>query len=404
MNRIHRTFFSLGSLLIIAAFAIALYVGYINSKQRAVPIVFSDNALLLETYNAYKTNLIEKSSGRTLDKSQNNLTTSEGQSYTMLRSVWMDDQPTFDSSYKFTRDNLQRPDKLFSWKYGKLADGNYGVLKDTGGYNSAADGDQDIALSLLMAYTRWNDPKYLNAAKPIITSIWQNEVVQIDGKPVLVADDLEQKNSSTVVVNPSYFGFANYKVFAAIDTSHDWNGLAANSYDIVDRLSESNLGASKSSGLPPNWITIDRSSGEFIPNVTKSLDTDLGYDAMRVPFRLALDYSWFKDERAKATLSRFGFLEQFWQSAGVINSGYGHDGSVTAAYESPAIYGGLIGYFKVIKPATAQQIYKTKLLTLYSPDQQSWKAPAPGYYEDNWSWFGIALMQDALPNLTGVKG
>jgi hypothetical protein len=53
-------------------------------------------------------------------------------------------------------------------------------------------------------------------------------------------------------------------------------------------------------------------------------------------------------------------------------------------------------------PSDAKQIYKTKLQTLYSPDQQAWKAPAPGYYEDNWAWFGIALTQGALPNISEI--
>lgn len=402
MKRIHNLFIIIGLLLIITAVGIVTTVKYLNSRQRAVPIVFSSNALLLETWNASKKNTIEPSSGRTLDKSQNDLTTSEGESYTLLRAVWMDDKTTFDKSWKFTKDNLQRPDKLFSWKYGKLADGTYGIAKSVGGQNTASDGDQDIALSLLMAYSRWNDTKYLDAARPIVNSIWEKEVVTIQGKPVLVANDLERNNPKTVIVNPSYFGFANYKVFAKIDPLHDWNGLADNSYNLVNALSAAKLDKTSSNGLPPNWITIDRTTGAFIAAASPNLDTNFGFDAMRIPFRLALDYAWFKDARDKDSLSRFGFLEQFWQNTHVLNAVYAHDGSVVASYESPAMYGATIGYFNIMHPAEASTIYQTKLQTLYSPDQQSWKAPAPGYYEDNWAWFGLALTQDSLPNLTKV--
>lgn len=400
MTRIQKILFLLGFLLVIIAGVIVVVVGYTNSPQRAIPIVFSNKEMLLETWNAYKKNNTDPTSGRTIDKSQQNLTTSEGESYTMLRAVWMDDRQTFDKSWQFTQNNLQRPDHLFSWKYGKLANGKYGILTDQGGANTASDADEDIALALMMAYTRWNDGKYLSAAKPIITSIWENEVVMINGKPVVAADNLEKASPTTVVVNPSYFAFANYKIFARIDPSHDWNGLADHAYTLLDQLSSSPLGDKTSSGLPPNWITINKATGEFIPNATSNLNTNFGYDAIRIPFRLALDYAWFHDGRDKDSLSRYGFLDQFWKNTHVLNSIYAHDGSVVSYYESPAMYGATIGYFLVMDPASAKEIYKTKLQTLYSPDQQSWKAPAPGYYEDNWAWFGIALAQGALPNLT----
>jgi endo-1,4-beta-D-glucanase Y len=398
VKRLRNWFFLVGGLLVVAAIGIFIVVEYLNSPQRPIPIVFSNNEMLLETYNDYLKNNIDPNSGRTIDKSQNNLTTSEGESYTMLRAVYMDDKTTFDKSWNFTKNNMQRPDHLFSWKYGSLGSGKYGILTSVGGENTASDADEDIALSLLMAYSRWNQGSYLQAAQPIITSIWNEEVVMVQGKPVLTADNLE-RNSQNLVVDPSYFAPANYKIFAKIDPTHDWLGLASNSYSLLDELSSSALGSSSSDGLPPDWIEINRHTGIFIPNATPSLDTNFGYDAERIPFRLALDYAWFKDPRDKATLSRFGFLKQFWNNAHVLNAVYAHDGSVVGNYESPAMYGASIGYFDVIDPSLAKQIYKAKLQTLYSPDQQAWKAPAPGYYEDNWAWFGIALTQSALPNI-----
>lgn len=403
MKQLHTSLFVTGGILVVVSAAIVVAVSYFNSHQRAVPIVFSNNALLLETYKSYKSTKIEPTSGRTIDPSQKDLTTSEGESYTMLRSVWMDDKSTFDSSLKFSQNNLQRPDHLFSWKYGKLASGGYGILADIGGKNTASDADSDIALSLLMAYSRWNDTKYLDAARPIITSIWQQEVVMVAGKPVLTADNLERNSPNSVVVNPSYFGFANFKTFAKIDPTHDWTGLATNSYTLLNKLSADKLDKASSDGLPPDWITLDRTTGAFMPAASPNLDTNFGYDAMRIPFRLALDYSWTKDGRDYDSLSRYGFLKQFYENTHVLNATYAHDGSVVAGYESPAMYGATIGYFNIADQSDAQSVYKSKLQTLYSPDQQSWKAPAPGYYEDNWAWFGLALTQHALPNLTEPK-
>jgi endo-1,4-beta-D-glucanase Y len=399
MNRIKKLSLLLGVLLVIAGSGAFVVSKFLTNPKNNVPLVYSNNAMLLELWNAYKTNNLEAGSHRTLDKSQSNITTSEGESYTMLRAVWMDDKTTFDQSLTFTQNNLQRPsDHLFSWKFGKRADGTYGVLTDIGGQNTASDADSDIALSLLMAYSRWNQTSYLVQANQIIHSIWDQEVVTINGKPILAADDLETKNPSTVVVNPSYFAPYSYRLFGKVDPTHDWAALTDNSYNIISKLSASNLGKGATKNLPPDWIEINRQTGAFIADAASNLDTNYGYDAIRIPWRLALDYNWYKDPRDKQILQQFGYLSDEFTRTSALSAVYGHDGSVVGNYETPAMYGTALGYFKVVDPANAKKLYEQKLLTLYSPDKQTLKKTLD-YYDDNWSWFGIALYQDALPNL-----
>ena len=221
--------------------------------------MYSNNAMLLQLWNDYKSHNIEAGSHRTLDRSQNNITTSEGQSYTMLRAVWLDDKTTFDDSWKFSQDNLQRPkDHLLSWKFGQKPDGSYGILTDVGGNNTASDADSDTALSLMMAYSRWNEPAYLYQAKQMINSIWNEEVVSVAGKPILAANDIERNDQTSIVVNPSYLSPYAYRLFSKVDTQHDWMGLVNNSYDVINQVSDSKLGSSSSDGLPPNWIKLNR--------------------------------------------------------------------------------------------------------------------------------------------------
>lgn len=391
-----------GAVLLILGVGAYAVLRHLDNPVRATPIVYSNNAMLLELWNNYKAVTIENGSNRTLDKSQNNITTSEGQSYTMLRAVWMDDKTTFDNSWKFSKENLQRSDKLLSWKFGQKADGSYGLLTDIGGQNTASDADVDTALSLLMAYSRWNDPSYLFQAKEMIASIWNKEVVMVAGKPVLAANDLEKSSTDSIVVNPSYFSPYSFKLFAAADTTHDWTGLTNNSYDILSAVSQSKLGSTSSSGLPPNWIKMNLQTGAFIPNASPNLDTNYGYDALRTPFRLTLDYQWNKDPRDKKVLENYGFLQDTWNKNKSLKAVYKHDGTINDNYETPAMYGGAIGYFMVVHPETAKEVYKQKLQTLYSPDKQQWKISL-SYYDDNWAWFGIALSQNALPNLAAMN-
>ena len=396
--------FKKGSLLVGILVSVAILgaiaaISYTLSPKKDTPIVYAKSDALQELWSASKQTTIEKGTNRTLDKQQNNISTSEGQSYTLLRAVWMDDQQQYDASLQWTKDNLQRDDHLFSWKFGKLPNGKYGIQDTVGGQNTATDGDSDIALSLLMAYSRWREDKYLYDAKAIISSMWEREVVVIDGRPVLVANDLERNDPTQVIVNPSYFSPYSYKLFAKVDPSHDWSGLADNSYKVLLALSDANLDVSKSSGLPPDWVVMNRSTGAFSKAPDAQQTTNFGYDAMRIPFRMALDYAWYKDPRDKQVLAKYSALHDTWQNDEKLAAIYTHDGKRATEYEAgPAIYGGTIGYFMAEHPKEAKQIYDRKLVTLYNPDTQRWKTPL-SYYDDNWSWFGIALYQNQLPNL-----
>ncbi len=280
--------------LIVIGLGLIGSVGYVNYGQNRQP-VFAANTMLDALWHSYKVNNLEASTGRTIDKSRDNLTTSEGEGYTMLRAVWEDDRVTFDQSLKFTNENLRHKsgDSLFAWQFGKRADGSYGVLTAVGGNNTASDGDGDIALALVFASQRWQEQSYLSQARTTIDDIYKYDVVTVKGVSVLAADNLEATSTANIIVNPSYFSPASYRVFAKVDKNHDWTGLANSSYAWLSKINQAtSLGTS--SGLTPDWISIDRASGAILPPPGTNLTTQYGYDAMRTPFRLALDYNWFE--------------------------------------------------------------------------------------------------------------
>ncbi len=374
----------------------SMYQNKINATNNA-PQVFASSRMLLELWSRYKQNALEPGSLRTLDKSQNNITTSEGQSYTMLRAVWMDDMDTFEKSWQWTKDNLQRDDKLISWKFGPLGDGNYGIVTAEGGQNSATDADVDIALALLMAAGRWKEYKYEYDAQDLIKSIWKEEVVTINGKSILVANNLEKDNPSSVLVNPSYFAPYAYRIFAQADPSNNWNAVVDSSYDILFAASDSKLDTSSSSGLTPDWLRVSRETGEVIPS--PEFTSNYGFEALRTPFRLALDWNWYQDSRAKQVLSKYETLYDDYTQNGKILATYSHDGKPKVSYETPAMYGAAQAYFDVMHPDEAKSYYTRVLLPYYSPDKQSWKNEM-SYYDDNWVWFGLALHNGFLDNLT----
>ena len=390
----------LGVLLVVTGVAVAIVVSYRNSEKANSKLVFSSNTMLSALYNDYKKEYWEADVGRTIDKERANITTSEGQSYTMLRAVWTSDQQTFDKTWAWTKEQLQRPeDNLFAWKWGLKPDGTYGVLSDEGGMNTASDGDVDIAFALLLAAGRWQEEKYLDEAQKIIPNIWDQEVIEIDGTPYIASNDLEKQSVNDAVMNPSYFAPYAYREFAKVDKSHDWNKLVDGSYLLLNKSIDDKLGAASSAGLPPDWFLMNQENGVLraTESSTPDLTTNYSFDAMRTPWRLALDYEWNKEPRAKETLEKMSFLQREWDRSSVLYSTYAHDGKVVKKDEVAAIYGGNLGYFAVLNRSDGQEIYDKKLKTLYDPDQNAW-VDGVSYYSDNWAWFGMALYDRQLEN------
>ncbi len=386
--------------MLVLAFAVLAFVAYKNSTQRQVPIVFSPRSALLSLWQNYKDTTLEAGSSRAIDNSFGDTrTTSEGESYSMLRAVWLDDKTTFDSSWKFTAENLQRQnDHLFSWLFGQLPNGKYGILIAKGGQNTASDADTDIALSLVFAASRWNDQKYLDAAKQIIPSIWDNEVVTVQGIPYLAADNLEKNASTSVVINPSYFEPYAYRIFAKLDPTHPWMKLVDSSYSFLEKSMTANLDKQNSAHIPPDWVVMNKQTGALSAPTSGSSTTNMSFDALRIPWRLSLDLAWNKEPRAKTLLSDMHFLENEWTTNGLLYTNYAHDGTAITKNQAAAFYGGTIGYFINTNPETAKEIYDNKLIYLLDPNTESWKVEL-GYYDDNWAWFGIALYNGLLTNL-----
>jgi len=162
------------------------------------------------------------------------------------------------------------------------------------------------------------------------------------------------------------------------------------------------LGSGGSVGLPPNWCAIRRATAAVAPiTVMKQADV-YGYDAFRVMWRVALDYLWNGESRAKAYLDSTAFLRRQWQRKGML-SAYTHTGVVVGLPDVPLFYGADIGDFVVSDPAAAQTITARKLLPLFhQQDGVAYWDQRYSYYEQNWIWFGVAMVGDALPNLAAV--
>jgi endoglucanase len=350
--------------------------------------------MLQRSWSSYRVSFIQ-SDGRTMDPMREMTTTSEGQSYSLLKAVWRDDRETFDRVLAWTNNNLRvRDDQLFTFLWGQRADGTWGVLDA----NIASDAEQDIALALIFAHRRWGAEEYLAQAKAVLADLWRLSVVTAAGRPYMAAGNwaLEQERPT---LNPSYLSPYSYRIFAAVDPERPWLALVDTSYDILFAASGQPLDHPTAVGLPPNWCALDRESGQIGPP-QEGLDTNFGYDAFRTYWRVGLDALWFDEERATRYLQQSDFLRRVWEKEGSISAVYSHDGAPVELREEAAVYGGLIANVMVAEPALSRRLYEEEMAPRFVVEGERvfWDDPR-AYYTQNWLWFGVALYAGELPNL-----
>ena len=144
-------------------------------------------------------------------------------------------------------------------------------------------------------------------------------------------------------------------------------------------------------GLFPDWCRVDAAGG-IAPAPGK--DTRFGWEAVRLPFRVALDGLWFKEPRA-AGLLKDKFLPFFkgqWQAHGRLAAVYTIDGSPAVDYESPVLYAGVLAGALAAGDRDFAREMALKILSFYHEDGDRAYFEAPDhYYANNWAWLGLAL-------------
>jgi len=232
---------------------------------------------------------------------------SEGQAYAMIIALYLNDQTTFNSIWDAAESKMWNDaNGYYDWRY------NNGAITGTG---LATDADQDVALMLIFAnalveksiWTSHKSPKnvdYKSRAQTILNTLWSKGINNGNLRPGANwgGGGTCGTGASTWAcgehVNPGYFSPASYRIFKDFDASHAWATVVEQSYATIAK----NPGYSK--GLLPDWMNLDG---------TYSSATALGYnpfhggqafykDAIRVHWRLAMDWLWFQEPRAKTFL------------------------------------------------------------------------------------------------------
>ncbi|MBN2627450.1 MAG: hypothetical protein JXA95_12350 [Spirochaetales bacterium] len=232
------------------------------------------------------------------------LTISEAHGYGMLIMVMMadfdpDSQRIFDGMVSFFHDHpAGSTPGLMAWN--QLRDcQNAG--DDVGGSNSAADGDLDIAYALLLADKKWGsagDVNYGDEALQVISAIMEKEIDPVS-RFVRLGDwvDRVDEGQYARTTRSSDFMVSHFKAFADFTGDDSWYAVRDETYSIMASISrtysaETFLIPDFIVGLPDNPHPAD--SG-FLEG---SDDGEYSWNAARYPWRIALDYLLYNENRA----------------------------------------------------------------------------------------------------------
>lgn len=222
---------------------------------------------------------------------------SEGQGYGMIIVAQMSGYDTtaqnvFDGLYNYYKEHpSKRSNYLMSWAQSKDCE----KFEES----SAADGDIDIAFSLLLANSQWTSNgriNYLQEAINIITAIEEQEINK-QSLNILQSNSIENDSNDYFDMRSSDFIPSEIRAFS-LTGSKIWSRAIDNNYKLFNLLQKE---YSKETGLVPDFIQhINTKPGPAKQFYLESkYDGMYNYNACRVPWRVATDFIVNGDSRAR---------------------------------------------------------------------------------------------------------
>jgi len=384
-------------LLVVVLITIAILVVFFNLLSS--PAKSESKEIVINTWEGYKYYFIDEE-GR-VKRPKENDTVSEGQAYAMLRAAWMNDKDTFDKCYRWTEENLSRINKTgdnllaWHWKSGKVLD-----------YMPASDADIDYALSLVFADSIWKGKSpsdladYGEKARKVLDDVLRFETYKTKtGRLYLSPWIIENAQSlEKLPLNPSYYSPAHFRVFQKFTRDKRWEGLVKTTYFMLDSLSQEFRGE-KGIGLIPDWCLVDNSD-RFYPMEGKS--DIFGWESVRVPFRVAMDYFWFGSKEAKRFFNKGlrGFIEKEWREKGILFCEYDYTGKPVKKYENPLFYAAYASVLLATGSDYSDQIVD-KAHSFIKKDENGWLyLNEKEYYVNSLAWISDGFIAKVVRKIS----
>jgi endo-1,4-beta-D-glucanase Y len=290
----------------------------VNMKYRYgfMPANLKNNRLDVwyKNYKNTSTLLIACNGGTRTGAENDDETKVESMGWAMIIAAYMCDKTTYDGLLKYYESKVQGHG-MMAWRT------TCSGVTDAG---SASDGDLDVAYSLVVASWQWGTT-YKDKATKLITTC-KKLITSCNGTSVLFGGISGNTGyGGCQETDISYYTPAFFRVFADFTKDQAWTKLADDTYTVL------NNAANKTTGLVPDWHTFagGQSSKKYA----------YAFDACRVPWRIALDYLWNGNEKAKAwckTVSDWAYKT----GPSNIKDGYNLDGTATGTNHNMSFVGG----------------------------------------------------------------
>ncbi len=228
---------------------------------------------------------------------------SEGQGYGMtITALMAGSNPSakniFDNLYRYYKAHpSSRGNHLMAWA-------QYTNGKDVD-KTSAADGDMDIAYSLLLANKQWGSNgavNYLAEAKLMIADIMRFEINPKTWS-VILSNGIEEESRDYFDTRSSDFMPVNFKAFYKATGDAGWEKVTGSEYELLLHMQQA---YSPDAGLVPDFIVHINKTPKPAPAhyLESRYDGDYNYNACRVPWRVGLDELMTGDGRSKAFVQK----------------------------------------------------------------------------------------------------
>lgn len=288
----------MGALVLAAATAHAVFPPY-TPRTLKYPTYTNWDDKLPSIWSGWKTRFLSNGLVQGNDPSGTKMSISEGQSYGLMLSVWMGDQATFNTIWTATENTFWNKDGgTTGWYRWKSSDQNF-----------AGDADIDICGALIFASAlvdsgKWSASSqtvggntYKQKAIIVLKSITKNFIDKSAGYRIN-----SWPSAGDGIRNPSYHMPGWYPIFkefaiansvaltgsdnAAWNNNTDWDAAAAGAFTYLENQTNSKYGMARnfSQGAGPGRP----GGGTSSPN-----NYDMGFDAIRVPLRVAHAAVWY---------------------------------------------------------------------------------------------------------------
>ncbi len=230
-------------------------------------------------------------------------TVSEGHGYAMLATVIMaghdpEARPLFDGLYAYFTEHRDTQ--------GLMAWAQSASCANVMGADSATDGDLDVAYALLLADRQWGSDgaiDYRTRGLELADAILAAEI-HPTADTVLVGDWVDASDSHYDGSRTSDFMTGHFRSFAGATNAARWTEVLDKTYGVVAALQADHA---PSTGLLPDFV-VSATSASPRPApagwLEGSDDGRYGYNACRVPWRLATDYLMSGEMRARDAVRR----------------------------------------------------------------------------------------------------